>query len=153
MRSNVVPNLGVKCQSVFESLRESGLNGRVVGIAHLVDAFGGDVETVTAVAQCDESGDALVGGDKAVMERDVPGLLALQPLSVDQTSHPRGSFYSGDLATIEAAARDVDPRFNAIFYLAGVRFMAAVCDDVEAGKAQEHIRSKSRRFTGQFSPR
>ena len=36
MRSNFVPSLGVKCESVFESLRESGLNGRLVGIAHLV---------------------------------------------------------------------------------------------------------------------
>lgn len=134
MRSNVAPSLGVKCQSVLESLRESGLNGRVVGIAHLVDAFGGDVETVTAVTHCDESGDALVGGDKAVMESDVPGLLALQPLSVDQTSHARGSSYSEDLATIEAAAKDVYPRFNAIFHLADARYMGNVYDDVEAGK-------------------
>ena len=38
MRSNFVPSLGVKCESVFDSLRDAGLNGKLVGIAHLVDA-------------------------------------------------------------------------------------------------------------------
>ncbi len=64
MRSNFVPSLGVKCESVFESLRESGLNGRLVGIAHLVDAFGNDVDTVTAVTHNDEIDDALVARAK-----------------------------------------------------------------------------------------
>ena len=40
MRSNFVPSLGVKCESIFDSLRTAGLSGRLVGIAHLVDAFG-----------------------------------------------------------------------------------------------------------------
>ena len=35
MRSNFVPSLGVKCESIFDSLRDSGLSGRLVGIAHL----------------------------------------------------------------------------------------------------------------------
>ena len=102
MRSNFVPRLGVKCESVFDSLRESGLKGRLVGIAHLVDAFGDDVETVTAVTHNDEIDDALVARAKAVMERDNPDLLALQLLSVDQTGHARGSYNSEYLAKIEA---------------------------------------------------
>ena len=102
MRSNFVPSLGVKCESVFESLRESGLTGRLVGIAHLVDAFGDDVETVTAVTHNDEIDDALVARAKAVMEQDEPDLLALQLLSVDQTGHARGSYNSEYLAKIEA---------------------------------------------------
>ena len=108
MRSNFVPNLGVKCQSIFESLRESGLEGRLVGIAHLVDAFGEDVETVTAVTHNDEIDDALVARAKAVMERDEPDLLALQLLSVDQTGHARGSYNSEYLAKIEATDRKIE---------------------------------------------
>ena len=108
MRSNFVPSLGVKCESVFESLRESGLKGRLVGIAHLVDAFGDDVETVTAVTHNDEIDDALVARAKAVMERDAPDLLALQLLSVDQTGHARGSYNSEYLAKIEATDRKIE---------------------------------------------
>ena len=108
MRSNFVPNLGVKCESIFESLRESGLEGRLVGIAHLVDAFGDDVETVTAVTHNDEIDDALVARAKAVMERDDPDLLVLQLLSVDQTGHARGSYNSEYLAKIEATDRKIE---------------------------------------------
>ena len=108
MRSNFVPRLGVKCESVFQSLRESGLSGRLVGIAHLVDAFGDDVETVNAVTHNDEIDDALVARAKAVMERDDPDLLALQLLSVDQTGHARGSYNSEYLAKIEDTDRKIE---------------------------------------------
>ena len=108
MRSNFVPSLGVKCESIFDSLRDSGLSGRLVGIAHLVDAFGDDVETVTAVTHNDEIDDALVARAKAVMERDNPDLLALQLLSVDQTGHARGSYNAEYLAKIEATDRKIE---------------------------------------------
>ena len=108
MRSNFVPSLGVKCESIFDSLRESGMTGRLVGIAHLVDAFGDDVETVTAVTHNDEIDDALVARAKAVMERDNPDLLALQLLSVDQTGHARGSYNSEYLSKIEATDRKIE---------------------------------------------
>ena len=73
MRSNFVPNLGIKCESIFDALRSAGMNGKLVGIAHLVDAFGHkDVETVTAVTHNDEIDNALVARAKAVMERDNP---------------------------------------------------------------------------------
>ena len=108
MRSNFVPSLGVKCESIFDSLRASGMTGKLVGIAHLMDAFGGDVETVTAVTHNDEIDDALVARAKAVMERDDPDLLALQLLSVDQTGHARGSYNSEYLAKIEATDRKIE---------------------------------------------
>ena len=109
MRSNFVPSLGIKCDSVFDSLRESGLKGRLVGIAHLVDAFGeSDVETVTAVTSNDEIDDALAARARAVMERDDPDLLVLQLLSVDQTGHARGSYNDEYLAKIEAADRVIE---------------------------------------------
>ena len=79
-----------------------------MGIAHLVDAFGDDVETVTAVTHNDEIDDALVARAKAVMERDEPDLLALQLLSVDQTGHARGSYNSEYLAKIEATDRKIE---------------------------------------------
>ncbi len=108
MRSNFVPSLGVKCESIFDSLRAAGLSGRLVGIAHLVDAFGDDVETVTAVTHNDEIDDALVARAKAVMERDDPDLLALQLLSVDQTGHARGSYNAEYLAKIEDTDRKIE---------------------------------------------
>ena len=109
MRSNFVPSLGIKCDSVFDSLRDSGLKGKLVGIAHLIDAFGkSDVETVTAVTSNDEIDDALAARARAVMERDDPELLVLQLLSVDQTGHARGSYNDEYLAKIEAADRVIE---------------------------------------------
>ena len=106
MRSNFVPRLGVKCESIFDSLRSSGKKGKLVGIAHLVDAFGNDdVETVTAVTHNDEIDDALIARARAVMERDDPDLLVVQLLSVDQTGHARGSYNSEYLSKIEATDR------------------------------------------------
>ena len=109
MRSNFVPSLGVKCESVFDSLRASGRNGKLVGIAHLVDAFGErDVETVTAVTDNDEIDHALVSRARRVMEDDDPDLLVLQLLSVDQTGHARGSYNDEYLAKIEESDRIIE---------------------------------------------
>ncbi len=108
MSSNFVPSLGVKCESIFDALRAGGLTGKLVGIAHLVDAFGeADVETVTAVTNNDEIDDALTARARAVVERDDPDLLILQLLSVDQTGHARGSYNSEYLAKIEESDRHV----------------------------------------------
>ena len=108
MTSNFVPSLGVKCESIFDALRRGGLSGRLVGIAHLVDAFGDDVETVTAVTHNDEIDDALVARAKAVMERDEPDLLVLQLLSVDQTGHARGSYNAEYLEKIELSDQKIE---------------------------------------------
>ena len=109
MRSNFVPNLGLKCESVFDSLRDAGLSGKLVGIAHLVDAFGErDVETVTAVTHNDEIDHALAARARAVVMRDDPDLLVLQLLSVDQTGHARGSYNAEYLAKIEESDRIIE---------------------------------------------
>ena len=109
MGSNFVPNLGVKCESIFDSLSASGMTGKLVGIAHLVDAFGDrDVETVTAVTDNDEIDEALAARGRAVIQRDDPDLLVLQLLSVDQTGHARGSYNSEYLAKIEETDRVIE---------------------------------------------
>ena len=109
MSSNFVPSLGVKCESIFDALRAGGLTGKLVGIAHLVDAFGEtDVETVTAVTNNDEIDDALKARAKAVVQRDDPDLLILQLLSVDQTGHARGSYNSEYLQKIEDSDRHIE---------------------------------------------
>ena len=108
MRSNFVPSLGVKCESIFDSLQAAGMNGKLVGIAHLVDAFGKNVETVTAVTDNDEIDDALVARARAVMERDDPELLVVQLLSVDQTGHARGSYNAEYLSKIETSDRIIE---------------------------------------------
>ena len=113
MSSNFVPSLGVKCESIFDSLRASGMTGKMVGIAHLVDAFGEeDVETVTAVTDNDEIDEALAARARAVMERDNPDLLVLQLLSVDQTGHARGSYNDEYLAKIEATDKIIASFFD-----------------------------------------
>ena len=109
MTSNFVPSLGVKCESIFDALRKGGLTGKLVGIAHLVDAFGHtDVETVTAVTNNDEIDDALTARAQAVIQRDDPDLLILQLLSVDQTGHARGSYHSEYLEKIEESDRIIE---------------------------------------------
>ena len=108
MGSNFVPSLNVKCDSIFESLRRSGLKGKLVGIAHLVDAFGHrDVETVTAVTNNDEIDGALAAKARHVMDTEEPDLLVLQLLSVDQTGHARGSYNAEYLAKIEESDRTI----------------------------------------------
>ena len=106
MRSNFVPSLGIKCESIFDALDSNEMKGQLVGIAHLVDAFGEEsVKTVTAVTPNDEIDDALVARAKAVLETDNPELLVLQTLSVDQTGHARGSYYPEYLNRIEETDR------------------------------------------------
>jgi hypothetical protein len=108
MRSNFVPSLSVKCDSVFEALRRGGLDGKLVGIAHLIDAFGDDVRTVTAVMDNDDIDDGLVARAKQVMTEEDPDLLVLQLLSVDQTGHARGSYYPEYLHKIEVTDQKIE---------------------------------------------
>jgi uncharacterized membrane protein YbhN (UPF0104 family) len=107
MHSNFVPHLGVKCDSVFEALRRNGMRGKLVGIAHLIDAFGDDVQSVTAVMDNDDIDDALIAQAKRVIQDEDPDLLVLQLLSVDQTGHARGSYYSEYLRKIEITDRKI----------------------------------------------
>lgn len=103
MRSNFVPRLGVKCDSLFTALRRQGLDGKLVGIAHLVDAFGEkDVRTVTAVMDNEKVDLALAARAKQTLLEENPELLVLQLISVDQTGHARGSYNKEYLQRIEA---------------------------------------------------
>jgi hypothetical protein len=104
MRSNFVPRLGVKCESVFDVIP----GWHMVGIAHLVDAFGDRVSTVTAVMPNDEIDAALCNKAREVVLRDDPDVLVVQTLSVDQTGHFRGSFYDEYLAHIESTDRELE---------------------------------------------
>lgn len=103
MRSNFVPRLGVQCDSVFEAFARNGRTARLVGIAHLIDAFGdGVVRSVTARMNNDAIDDALVRRAQNVLRDEDPDLLILQLLSVDQTGHARGSYNTEYLQKIEA---------------------------------------------------
>ena len=101
LRSNFVPRLGVRCESVFTVLRRAGRRGTLVGIAHLVDAFGDDVRPVTAVQHNDRIDPSLIAEAKQELLEHDPDLLVLQLLSVDQTGHARGSYREEYLAKIE----------------------------------------------------
>ena len=104
MRSNFVPSLGVKCESIFDVVASSAM----VGIAHLIDAFGDNVRSVTAVMPNDEIDAALCARARQVVEEEDPDLLIVQTLSVDQTGHFRGSFYDEYLAHIESTDRELE---------------------------------------------
>ena len=104
MRSNFVPSLGVKCESLFDVIPTA----RMVGIAHLVDAFGDKVSTVTAVMPNDEIDAALCNKAREVVVADDPDVLVVQTLSVDQTGHFRGSYYDEYLQHIESTDRELE---------------------------------------------
>src|SRR3712207_3317591 len=91
MRSNFAPRLGVRCESVFETLERSGRRGRLVGIAHLLDPFGERVvRSVTSVQPTTRIDDLLVAAARRVVEEEDPDLLVLQLLAADQLGHVRG---------------------------------------------------------------
>ena len=104
MRSNFVPSLGAKCESIFDVVPRS----RLVGIAHLIDAFGDRVASVTAVMPNEEIDRALCNRAREVVEQEDPDLLVVQTLSVDQTGHVRGSYNDEYLARIEETDRELE---------------------------------------------
>jgi uncharacterized membrane protein YbhN (UPF0104 family) len=109
MRSNFAPRLGVQCESVFDVLRSAGRSGRLVGIAHLIDAFGEeDVRAVTAVMRNELVDRELCEIAKDVLREDDPELLVLQLISVDQTGHARGSYNDEYLRQIEDTDRVIE---------------------------------------------
>ncbi|MDQ3315955.1 MAG: alkaline phosphatase family protein [Actinomycetota bacterium] len=99
--SNLVLKLGLKVESVFDVLRGSGKKGRLVGIAHLIDAFGGDVASVTSVAHNDKIDANLIAAGRRELEEHDPELLVLQLLAVDQNGHVRGTRYPEYVERIE----------------------------------------------------
>jgi len=99
--SNLVLELGLKVESVFDVLRRHSRVGRLVGIAHLIDAFGKDVASVTSVAHNDKIDQNLIAAAGRELERHDPDLLVLQLLAVDQNGHTRGTYYPEYVERIE----------------------------------------------------
>lgn len=101
--SNMVWKLGIKVESIFDSLRKVGKKGRLLGIAHLVDSMGDDVETVTAVMHNDVADRNIIERAKKIMKEQDPDLLVFQLISTDQTGHSRGVLYDEYIKKIEEA--------------------------------------------------
>src|SRR3712207_6591696 len=99
--SNLVLKLGLKVESIFDVMRRHGKNGRLVGIAHLIDAFGDDVASVTSVAHNDKIDQNLIGTARHELDEHDPELLILQLLAVDQNGHTRGTYYPEYVERIE----------------------------------------------------
>jgi hypothetical protein len=108
IRSNLVLKLGLKVESVFDVLRRAGKRGRLVGIAHLIDAFGDDVASVTSVAHNDEIDKNLIAAARRELEEHDPELLVLQLLAVDQNGHVRGTYYPEYVERIEITDHLID---------------------------------------------
>lgn len=106
--SNLVLELGLKVESIFDVLRRRGKVGRLVGIAHLIDAFGDDVASVTSVAHNDEIDQNLIAAAKRELEKHDPDLLVLQLLAVDQNGHTRGTYYPEYVERIEITDKLVE---------------------------------------------
>ncbi len=105
IHSNMVWNTtGVKTDTVFDRLRAVDKSGKILGIAHLVDAFGStDVRTVTAVMHNDVADRNIVERAKQIVHEEDPDLLAIQLIGTDQTGHSRGTLYSEYVEKIEEA--------------------------------------------------
>jgi predicted AlkP superfamily pyrophosphatase or phosphodiesterase len=105
--SNMVWKLGIKVESIFDSLRKIGKKGRLLGIAHLVDSMGDDVETVTAVMHNDVADHNIMQRARLIMKEQDPDLLIVQLISTDQTGHSRGVLYDEYIQKIEEADQHV----------------------------------------------
>ncbi|TMU86045.1 alkaline phosphatase family protein [Bacillus sp. BHET2] len=103
MKSNMVWRLGIKVESIFDSLRKVGKKGKMLGIAHLVDSFGKDVETVTAVMHKDKADRNIINKAKKIMQEQDPDLFIVQLIGTDQIGHSRGVLYDEYIEKIEEA--------------------------------------------------
>lgn len=103
IKSNMVWKLGIKVESIFDSLRKVGKKGKLLGIAHLVDSMGEDVETVTAVMHKDEADRNIIERAKKIMEEQDPDLFVVQLIGTDQIGHSRGVLYDEYIEKIEEA--------------------------------------------------
>ena len=81
--------LGLKVESIFDGLRCHGKLGRLVGIAHLIDAVGDDVASVAHNDKIDQN---LIAAARHELEEHDPELLILQLLAVDQNGHTPGTY-------------------------------------------------------------
>lgn len=90
IKSNMVWKLGVQAESLFDVLENHEKKGILFGCAHLIDAFGDDVESFTSVAHNDEVDSLIMRQAKAIVEREKPDVMVIQMISVDQAGHSRG---------------------------------------------------------------
>jgi len=103
IKSNMVWKLGLKVESIFDALRKVGKKGRLLGIAHLVDSMGDDVDTVTAVMHKDEADRNIMERAKEIMLEKDPDLFVVQLIGTDQIGHSRGVLYDEYIEKIEEA--------------------------------------------------
>ena len=103
IKSNMVWKQGIKVESVFDTLRKVGKKGSLLAVAHLVDSFGKDVETYTAVMHNDLVDRKIIERAKNIMEEQNPDLQIVQLISTDQTGHSRGVLYDEYIQKIEEA--------------------------------------------------
>jgi Type I phosphodiesterase / nucleotide pyrophosphatase/Sulfatase len=106
--SNMVWKLGIKVESIFDSLRKVGKKGRLLGIAHLVDSLGDDVETVTAVMHNDKADSNIMARARKIMDEQDPDMFVVQMISTDQTGHSRGVLYDEYLQKIHEADKLIE---------------------------------------------
>ncbi|AQQ53451.1 alkaline phosphatase family protein [Planococcus lenghuensis] len=106
--SNMVWKLGTKAETVFDSLRKVGKSGRLLGIAHLVDSMGADVDTITAVMNKDEADRNTIERAKEIMEAKNPDFFKVQLIGTDQIGHSRGVLYDEYLEKIAEADRLIE---------------------------------------------
>lgn len=107
IKSNMVWKHGVNVESIFDSLRKIGKKGKMLAVAHLVDAFGDDVETYTAVMKNDIVDSQIMKKAKKIMDEQDPDLFIVQLISTDQTGHSRGVLYDEYLQKIYEADQHV----------------------------------------------
>ncbi|MEI5905591.1 alkaline phosphatase family protein [Bacillus spongiae] len=112
IQSNMVWRLGIKVESIFDSLRKIGKKGKLLGIAHLVDSMGDDVETVTAVMKNDVADTNIMKRAKHIMKEQDPDLFIVQLIGTDQTGHSRGVLYDEYLQKISEADALVEDFVN-----------------------------------------
>lgn len=108
IRSNMVWRLGIRVESIFDALRKVGRKGRLLGIAHLIDSMGDDVESVTAVMHNDVADRNIIERAKRIMGEQNPDLLVAQLIGVDQTGHSRGVLYDDYTKKIAEADRLIE---------------------------------------------
>ncbi|WP_409252740.1 alkaline phosphatase family protein [Bacillus sp. SCS-153A] len=108
IKSNMVWKLGIKVESIFDSLRKVGKNGRLLGIAHLVDSMGSDVETVSAVAHHDKADPIMMAKARKIMKEQDPDLFIVQLIGTDQIGHSRGVLYDEYVDKIEKADKLIE---------------------------------------------
>jgi len=108
IHSNLVLSLGLKVPSLFDVLQARGRRGRLLGIAHLIDAFGDHVESVTAVMPNDEADGRITQRALEILAAGPPDLLVVQLIAVDQTGHSRGALYPEYREKIEEADRHIE---------------------------------------------